>query len=296
MTITQIKSSNLYPVLILTFLAIIWGSSFILIKKGLLAYSPVQVGTLRIIFACIVLLPIAVKNFKNLFPSNWKKLLVLGTIANLAPAILFALAETNLSSSLAGMLNSLTPIFTIIIGVLFYRVKINLILAIGLSLGLIGSVILSLVGAGGELGTFNIYALFVIAATILYGIAGHLIKKYVGKIDPVVLVSLTMLAVGPFSLIALLTTDFIHHTISHPDAIFSISSIFILGAIGTAFALAIFNKLIKMTNAVFASSVTYLIPIAAIAWGIIDNEALFPLHFVGMGIIILGIFLINKNK
>lgn len=296
MTISKLKGSNLYPILILTFLAIIWGSSFILIKKGLLAYSPVQVGTLRIVFACIVLLPIAIKNFKTIFPSNWKKLLVLGTIANLAPAILFAIAETNMSSSLAGMLNSLTPIFTIIIGAMFYRTKINMVLTFGLSLGLIGSVILSLVGSGGELGSFNIYALFVIAATLLYGIAGNLIKKYVGKIDPVVLVSLTMLAVGPFSLIFLLSTDFIHQTTSHPDALFSMISIFILGALGTAFALAIFNKLIKMTNAVFASSVTYLIPIAAIAWGIIDNEALFPLHFLGMGIIILGIFLINKNK
>jgi len=296
MTITKLKSSNLYPVLILVFLAIIWGSSFILIKKGLLAYSPVQVGTLRIVFACFVLLPIAIKHFRPIFRANWKKLIVLGTIANLAPAILFAVAETNMSSSLAGMLNSLTPIFTIIIGVFFYQTKINLVLALGLGLGLIGSVILSLVGSSGELGTFNIYALFVIAATILYGIAGNLIKKYVGKIDPVVLVSLTMLSVGPFSLFALLTTDFIDKTTTHPDALFSIISIFILGAIGTAFALAIFNKLIKMTNAVFASSVTYLIPIAAIAWGIIDNEALFPLHFVGMGIIILGIFLINKNK
>jgi len=295
MTIEKIKGSNFYPILMLIFLAIIWGSSFILIKKGLLAYSPVQVGTLRIVFACIVLLPIAIKHFQPLFKSNWKQLIVLGTIANLAPAILFAFAETKLSSSLAGMLNSLTPIFTIIIGVVFYKIKINVPLAIGLGLGLIGSVILSLVGSGGELGTFNIYALFVIAATILYGIAGNLIKSYVGKIDPVVLVSLTMLTVGPFSLLFLLTTDFIQKTSSHPEAVFSLISIFILGAIGTAFALAIFNKLIKKTNAVFASSVTYLIPIAAIAWGIIDNEALFPFHFVGMGIIILGIFLINRS-
>ena len=296
MNFSNLKNSKLFPILILIFLSLIWGSSFILIKKGLLAYSAVQVGTLRIVFACAVLLPIAIKNISEFYKENWKQLLVLGTVANLAPAILFATAETNMSSSLAGMLNSLTPVFTIIIGVLFYKVRINLFLGIGLTFGLIGSIILSLVGGEGELGSFNIYALYVIAATILYGISGNIIKDFVGKIDPVVLVSLTMLSVGPISLFLLLSTDFIPQTFNHPDAIFSLISIFILGAIGTAFALGLFNILIKMTSAVFASSVTYLIPIAAIAWGIIDNEALFPMHFLGMGIIIFGIFLINKFK
>lgn len=293
---SNFKNSSLYPIFVLIFLSAIWGSSFILIKKGLLAYSPVQVGTLRIFFAFIVLFPIAIKNFRSMFRENWKKLLILGIISNLAPAVLFAIAETNMSSSLAGMLNSLTPVFTIIIGVIFYKVRINIPLAIGLTFGLLGSIILSLVGGDGELGSFNIYALYIITATILYGISGHLIKSFVDKIDPITLVSLTMLTVGPISLIVLLSTDFLNQTLTHPDALFSISSIFILGSVGTAFALGLLNKLIKKTSAVFASSTTYLIPIAAIGWGIIDNEALFPLHFVGMGIVIFGIFLINKNK
>lgn len=261
-----------------------------------MAYSPEQVGTLRIVFAFLVLLPIAVKHLKVVFRENWSQLLILGIVSNLAPAILFSIAETHISSSLAGMLNSLTPIFTIIVGIIFYKVSINLPSIAGLGLGLAGSVILSLVGSKGEFGEFNFFALYVIAATILYGFAGNMIKKYVGKIDPVVLISLTMFAVGPFSLFYLLSTDFIQKSLNHPDALFSIVSIFILGAIGTAFALGLFNKLIKMTNAVFASSVTYLIPIMAIMWGLIDQETIFPLHFIGMGIIILGIFLINRFK
>ena len=296
MLIDKIKNSSFFPVITLIFLAFIWGSSFILIKKGLLAYSPVQVGTLRIVFAFLVLLPFAVKHLSSVFKQNWKSLLVLGIINNLLPAVLFAIAETNMTSSLAGMLNSLTPVFTIIVGFLFYKVKINLPMAVGLGFGLIGSVIISLVGASGTLGEFNIYALLVILATLLYGISGNLIKNYVGRINPLVLISLAMFAVGPFALISLFSTNFISVTFTHPDALISIISIFILGAVGTAFALAIFNMLVKNTSAVFASSSTYLIPIVAIAWGIVDNEALFPLHFVGMGIIIFGIFLINKNK
>lgn len=292
----RLEQSSLYPIFILIFLSIVWGSSFILIKKGLLAYSPVQVGTLRIVFASIVLFPLAIKNLDSVFKANWKQLLALGIISNLAPAILFAIAETHMSSSLAGMLNSVTPVFTIVVGLIFYKVKINFKLAIGLGLGLVGSIILSLVGASGTLGEFNIYALYVIAATILYGFAGNLIKSFVDKFDPIVLVSLTMLMVGPIALTVLLTTDFIDRTFTHPDALFSIISILVLGAVGTAYALGLFNKLVHKTSAVFASSVTYLIPIAAIGWGIIDNEPLFPLHFVGMAIIISGIFLINKNK
>lgn len=296
MSLNNLRRNKLYPILVLIFLSLIWGSSFILIKKALLAYTPLQVGTLRIIFAFLVLLPIAIKHLHSVFRDNWKQLLVLGIISNLAPAILFSIAETNMSSSLAGMLNSLTPVFTIIIGILFYKAEINLPLSIGLGLGLIGSVVLSLVGSHGDFGEFNFYSLYVITSTILYGIAGNLIKKYVGKINPVVLISLTLFSVGPFSLLYLLTTDFTQRTLSRPDALFSLISIFILGAIATAFGLAIFNNLIKTTSAVFASSVTYLIPIMAIGWGIIDNEPLFPLHFTGMGIIILGIFLINKFK
>ena len=237
MNFSNFKNNKLYPIFILVFLAIIWGSSFILIKKGLLAYSPVQVGTLRIVFASIVLFPIAIKNLGTAFKSNWKQLLTLGIISNLAPAILFAIAETNMSSSLAGMLNSLTPVFTIVVGIIFYKVKINLPLAIGLGLGLVGSLILSLVGASGALGEFNVYALYIIAATILYGFAGNLIKTFVGKFDPVILVSLTMILVGPLALGFLFTTNVVHQTTDHPDALFSLLSIFVLGAVGTAYAL-----------------------------------------------------------
>jgi drug/metabolite transporter (DMT)-like permease len=296
MKIKEIEKNSLFPILVLVFLSVIWGSSFILIKKSLLAFSPLQVATLRIIFAFLVLLPIAIKHLKSVFKENWKQLLVLGLISNLIPAVLFAEAQTKISSSLAGMLNSLTPVTTIIIGSLFFHFKINFPLVIGLAMGLIGSTILSLIGSEGRIGEMNFYALYIIGATILYGIAGNLIKKYVGKIDPLVLVSLTMFSVGIISLALLFSTDFTHQLVTHPKAYLSITYVFLLGSVGTAFALAIFNKIVKITNAVFASSVTYMIPVIAIIWGFIDNESLFPLHFIGMGIIIIGIFIINKFK
>ena len=296
MLIQNLKQRQSFPILVLIFLSLIWGSSFILIKKGLLAYSPLQVGTLRILFASIVLLPIAIKNMSSIIKIHWKKLFLLGLISNLIPAILFATAETEMSSSLAGMLNALTPVMTTIVGVLFYKSKISLPIALGLGLGFAGSFVLSFVGGSGELGNFNFYALFVILATLLYGISGNMVKEYVKTFNPVVLVSLATLLTAPISLVTLFSSNFTTRITSHPNALLSLLSIFILGSIGTAFALAIFNKLIKSTSAVFASSTTYLIPIVAIAWGILDGESLFPLHFVGMALIIIGIIILNKYK
>ncbi len=296
MLIKRLKQSNSFPILVLIFISIIWGSSFILIKKGLLAFSPLQVGTLRIIFASIVLLPFAIKSRKGKIRAHWKKLLTLGLISNLIPAILISTAETEMSSSVAAMLNALTPVMTIIVGVLFYKSKISLPITLGLLIGFSGSFVLSFVSGTGELGSFNYYALFVILATLLYGIAGNMIKEYVKTFDPVELVAQATLLTVPLALVILFTTDFTTRAVSHPDSLFSLLSIFILGAMGTAFALAIFNKLIKTTSAVFASSVTYLIPIVAIGWGFLDGELLFPLHFAGMGLIIISIMILNKYK
>ena len=168
-------------------------------------------------------------------------------------------------------------------------------ITLGLIIGFSGSFVLSFVSGTGELGTFNYYAIYVILATLLYGVTGNMIKELVKTFDPVELVAQATLLTVPLAIVLLFTTDFTTRAISHPDSLFSLLSIFILGAMGTAFALAIFNKLIKTTSAVFASSVTYLIPIVAIGWGFLDGELLFPLHFAGMGLIIIGIIIFIDN-
>lgn len=296
MIMNKLKESKSLPVFILILLALIWGSSFILIKRGLDSFTAVQVGTIRVSFAFLVMLPIAVKYLRTVYKYNWKKILTLGFVANLMPAILFAAAETGLSSSLAGILNSLSPIFTIIIGTLFFKVPMNNKQIGGLVIGLAGSIALSFIGSGGQLGSFNYYALFVILATLFYGISGNMVKAYFSNISSVTLTSLAMFSIGPFGIMYLLTTDFVFKLQTLDGAWASLGYLFILGAVGTAFALVLFNKLIQITSAVFASTVTYLIPIAAVIWGIIDGESLFLLHFAGMALIIAGVYLVNKNK
>lgn len=281
---------------LLIVLAIIWGSSFILIKKGLDSFSAAQVGTIRISFAFLVMLPFALKSIGNVFKIYWKKIFILGMFSNLFPAILFATAETGLSSSLAGILNALTPIMTLIAGILFFSTKVKMLQLLGLIIGFIGSFALSFIDSVGEMGEFNHFALYVILATMMYGFSGNFIKKYLTGIHPVTLTALAVFTIGPFSIIFLFTTDFVSRLSVIDGAWVSLGYLFLLGAIGTALALVLFNKLIQNTTAVFASSVTYLIPIMAVVWGIIDGESFFVMHLFGMGLIILGVYLVNKRK
>ncbi len=296
MKIKETENNKAYPILVLLFLSLIWGSSFILIKRGLDAFSPLQVGTLRVTFAFILLLPFAVKRIHTVYRTKWKIILVYGLVSNLGPAILFSLAETGLSSSLTGVLNALTPIFTLIVGVIFYKIPSSKGQSLGLFIGLAGSVLISAVGASGGLGEFNYFVLFVVIATILYGFSGNMVRAYFMNIDSVTLTSLAFLSVGPISLVYIFSSDFVYRMGNMEGAWISLLYIFILAAVGTAFALILFYKLIQMTSAVFGSTVTYLIPVTAIMWGLLDGEVLYPLHFVGIVLIVGGVYIVNKFK
>ncbi|KUG26937.1 permease of the drug/metabolite transporter (dmt) superfamily [hydrocarbon metagenome] len=285
-----------FPITILILLGLVWGSSFILIKRGLVAFDPLQVGTIRIMFASLVMIPIAFKNLRLHFKTDWKKFVAVGLIGNFFPAILFAYAETGITSSLAGILNALTPMFTLIFGTLFFAAQINRWQMIGLIIGFGGSVALSFLGSEGTLGSFNHYAGAVIIATLGYGLNINLLKKWFPRLNSLVLTSLAMFSVGPLAAVYLLSTNFVNVVANNDEALMSLFYLFLLGVVGTSFALVLFNKLIQITTPVFASTVTYLIPIAAVIWGVIDNEAFYPVHFIGMAMIIMGVYIVNKNK
>ena len=288
------KNPKYLSIIILAALSLIWGSSFILIKKSLLGLSSGQVGALRMIFAFIVLFPVALPRLKKISFKQYKFLFLVGLTANLLPAFLFAEAETGLGSGLTGVLTSLTPMFTLIIGLIAFKNKLHLGVLLGLIIGLIGSMGLSFVGSSGELSSMNFYALLVVAATICYGISANVIKVHLNDFNPKVLTSVSIFTITPFAIIYLLTTDLFTHFQNTSETWISLGAVFILGAVGTAFALILFNRLIKTTSAVSATSVTYLIPIVAVFWGIIDGEAFFPLHLLGMVLIIIGVYFVTK--
>jgi len=281
--------------LLLIILALVWGSSFILIKKGLEAFSPGQVGSIRIVFAFLALLPFGIKHITIIKKNDWFFLFIVGAIGNFIPYLMFAKAETRLESSLTGILNALTPVFTMLISIVIFKLKMKPWQVIGLFISLIGSLGISFVNNSGGFGSLNFYVIFVVIATFCYGISSSTIKAKLSHIKPVVNASISLITVGPFAIVYLITTDFAEIVANHPDAFSSLGYLLILGILGTAIALILFNKLIYLSSAVFATSVTYLIPVVAVIWGIFDGEAIYPLHFAGMILIVFGVYKINKQ-
>jgi drug/metabolite transporter (DMT)-like permease len=282
--------------LLLIILAIIWGSSFILIKRGLVGLSPQMVGSLRIVAASLFLLPFAIVRIKRVSKEHWKFLSSIGFLGSLIPSFLFAIAQTRLDSAVTGVLNGMTPIFTVLVGLLIYKQRQKANIFIGIAIGFIGAMMLSLAGSSGNL-TFNAYVLFVVAATVCYGLNLNIIKYHLGKLQPLTVTSISLLITGPVALIHLgFFTDFFSQLSSSSDVQIAAGYVVLLGILGTAIALILFNQLVQITEPVFASSVTYLIPIVAVVWGVLDKEVLLPMHYIGMVTIVVGVYITNRIR
>lgn len=280
---------------ILMILAFIWGSSFILMKIGLKSFSSDQAGALRILLASLVLLPISLKQLKNLRRKDLPSLLIAGFIGSFFPAFLFMIAETRIDSSLAGMLNSLTPVFTLIVGFLFHKTAFRWLQVVGLSLGLAGASGLILSGDGFHLGTVNNYAFYIVLATCFYAVSINQIKSKLSHLTGIQITSLSFLFIGPVALVYLLTTNF-EPVVANPAWPVHLLALAALGIVGTALAMLLMNSLIRYSSAVAASSVTYIIPVFAIMWGVLDGEKVTLLHLGFMSIILAGVYLISRRR
>ena len=210
------------------------------------------------------------------------------------PAFLFTKAQTQLDSSLVGILNSLVPLFTLLLGVYFFRTKPSKINIVGIIIGLCGAIVLtySTMGDGLEI---NNYIFLVILATVMYAISINVIKKYLQDIDALSVTALAFLILGPLSAIYIFNTDFLSLSNS-AEGIEALLYIVLLAVVGTSLAVVMFNQLISRSSAIFASSVTYLIPIIAIFWGIFDGEKVTLTHLLSVVIILGGVYLVNKKS
>ena len=282
--------------LILVLLAIVWGSSFMLMKKGLLAYPPDQMAAIRISISFLSLAFIVIKDFKKLDKKYYLPIAASGLAGNGVPAFLFAFAQTVVSSSMAGILNSVTTAFTLVIGVAFFKASKSWLRTLGVILGFAGAVMLVLFTNNESLGNFSLYALMIVVATIGYAISVNIIRYKLKHVPSLHITAFAFTVVGPPSIIYLLFTDCLDIFINHPMGRTSFLYIALLGLLGTATAVLLFNHLIKISGAVFASSVTYLIPIVALAWGWIDAESPGWIQVISLVVILFGVYLIHKEK
>ena len=280
---------------ILMVLAFVWGSSFILMKIGMLSFSSEQAAALRILMASLVLTPIAIKQINKLQRKDLKSILIAGFIGSFFPAFLFMKAETRIDSTIAGMLNSLTPVFTLIVGMLFHRTAFRWLQVAGLSLGLLGATGLILAGDGFHLGTVNGYALYIVLATFFYAISINQIKAKLPHLTGVQVTSFSFLFIGPVALIYLFTTNF-SPVLAIPEWPLHLLALAALGIVGSALAMLMMNSLLRHSSAVAASSVTYVIPIFAIMWGLFYGEKVTLLHIICMGFILAGVYIINWKR
>lgn len=282
--------------ILLIVLSIVWGSSFILIKKGLTIYSAQQVAAIRIFSASLFMVPFALSWLKRVDKKYYLLIFVSGFIGSFIPAFLFAIAQTQLDSAVTGIVNALTPVFVIIIGALFYKQRISFLITIGLVLAFLGTTLLMFTDAEGNY-RINYYIFFIVAATFLYGINVNILKFKLSELNAIAISSISLFLLGPIAAVQLFFfSDFTHRLAMSEGALLALGYLSVLGVVGTGLALMIFNKLLQMTTPLFASSVTYLIPIVAVGWGIFDGESLTLMHYMSMAVIICGVFLTNRKS
>ena len=278
-------------------LSLVWGSSFILIKKGLVGLSALQVGSLRVVFAALFLLIIGLRSLKKVKRHQWKWLAVSGFFGTFFPAYLFAFAETEIDSAIVSILNSTTPLLSMILGILIFQAPFIKRKFVGVIVGLIGTTALILGGAAVNPDQNYWYSLLVILASLFYGFNANIIKRELQSIPALAITTGNFMMIAIPALLVLAYTGFFStEVLSTPELPLSLFFIAILGIIGTGAALIIFNKLIQISDPVFSTSVTYIVPLVAVGWGILDGEGftLFQL-FSGL-IIILGVIIVNRTK
>jgi len=286
------SGSGLQHWMLFILLSVIWGSSFILMKEGMRSLDAWQVASLRIFSAGLVLLPVAVRRIAQVARQDLPLVILSGFLGTFFPAYLFCLAETRLDSALAGILNALTPLFTILIGSMFFQIKLPIKKWLGVLVGFSGLVLLML--SGRELSFTNAgYSAFVIVATICYGLNVNLVNRYLRHLPSLELASVAFAMLMLPSGIVLLLTGY-PGLRSSQGFIYSTAASTILGIFGTAVASVVFYMLMKKAGPLFASMVTYGIPFVALFWGILAGEAITAIQIFCLGIILGGVYLANR--
>lgn len=289
------NSENKAPTLIgwvaLILLSIIWGSSYILIKKGLQAYSPVQVACLRLGITALVFTPLLFTRKVYVHLNRWRTLFLVGAIGSLLPAFLFPAAQTKVSSGAAGILSSLTPLLTFVVGIIAFQQKTTAAKVFGVFLGILGASYLMHLENTVNFEGFQ-YGFLIVIACLGYAVSTNLIKKSLSDIPSLAISAISFALVGWIALIILVSfTDFTTVLVAHEKGLTSLGYIATLAISSTALASVVYFKLIKETSALFAASVSYLTPVIAVSWGLLDGEVLSILHILGMALILAGIYL-----
>ncbi len=299
------RSNTLLAIFLLAILSVIWGSSFLLMKLGLESFYPIEIAALRLAIAGLLLSPFLFKYIRKVPPKKILLLAIIGIAGSGLPAILFPMAEQVVPTAVAGVLNAMTPIFTVVIAAIFFNTRFPMLKLIGIFIGLAGTILLMSAGgldltAGEETDTWLYiqYCGYIVIATVFYALSVNFTKTYFQDTDPIGITAISLFSVGVPALIYILTSSHFLETMeTNPVAWESFTYVALLGAVGTAFALILFYRLLQISNLIIASSVTYTIPIIAVLWGVFYlHETLNWQHFLGFSVILAGVWVVNMKK
>ncbi len=259
------------------------------------ALSPYQVATIRILSAGLLLLPFCVSAIKKIPGKKLPAVFLSGFIGSFIPAYLFCIAETEINSSLAGILNATTPFFTIIIGSLFFQLSTPKQKFLGVLIGFAGMVALPFAG-GKDVSFSHVYHIsLVVFATLLYGLNVNVVARYLHHIESIHIASFAFVSLIPICIIILYKTGYFNPVLFSKPFYLSTLAAFTLGAGGTAIATVLFYKMLKSAGAVMASMVTYGIPFFSVMWGLIGGEQINLLEILCLLVILSGVFLVNRR-
>jgi drug/metabolite transporter (DMT)-like permease len=283
--------------LYLFLLSLIWGSSYILIKRGLVGLSPIELGSARIVISTVFLLVLGFNSLSGLSRYHWKWLIITGFLGTFFPSFFFAFAQLHIDSSVAAILNSLTPIFTVLVGITLFATRMLARQYFGVVLGFVGS--LGLVWGGAQINPNQPigYVLLIISASMCYAINIHFLKHKLSAVSPMAMTLGNFIAILPPALIMLFFSDFFSfQKLQNPEVITSLGYVATLAFFGTAIAKVMFNRFVKMASTVFVSSVTYTLPIVALFWGTLDGEKISSYQLLSTAVILVGVSLAHKKN
>lgn len=280
----------------LIILSLVWGSSFILIKRALLGFTALQLGSLRIVFASTFLFVVGYRSLRILTIRDWKWILMAGLLSSFFPPFLFALAQTQLDSGVTSIFNSVVPLFTTIVGIALFETIITKRQIAGVLIGLFGTLALILTGMEFDPSQNYWYSVFILLSALGYALNINIIKKHLAHLSPLAVTTGSFAVAFVPALVIVFYSGFFNEISSDVKMQSSLWYLLALAFLGTAIANIYFNKLIHLSSPVFAASVTYTIPIVAVLWGVWDGETINLYQLMGGAIILFGVYLVNRKK
>ena len=292
----RLMNRNLLPWVMFTALVLVWGSSFILMKHALIAFTAVQIGAARIVFAALLTLSFAWPQLKEFRKEDIPAFLIVALLGNSIPYLLFPIAVEHVPSGVVGIINSMTPLFTLLVGLIAFGRALRWVRALGVAVGFIGALILiNPFDDHSSVGQSWPYLLLAVLAAACYGVSINTIGDRLKHLSPRAITLFAMLGASVPSVGILAATNFPAQFTGSPEMWSSLAAIAFLGLVGTSLSMVVFNRLIAMTTPLFAASTTYVIPIVALAWGLVFGEELLFNHYIGMVTILVGVWMVNRK-